>query len=93
MSPRGGPERKAFGIDKVVPMNFSGEDPFWDVAPKLNQIEESCRSGEISDLVIIERRVKPTPQVRSYWRGDEPLTTVLGMLEYAKSILIEDANK
>lgn len=84
----GGPDRKAFRGKNIIPVNFLKDDPFWDVPPKLNNIDENCKSGEIKDLMIIERT---EDSVRYYWRGNSPMTTGLGMLEYAKEQLLSDS--
>ena len=67
-------------------MNFSGDDPYWDTPAKLNNIDEDCKKGIIKDLIIIERT---NHTVKLYWCGGSPLTTGLGMIEYAKSQLMD----
>jgi len=63
------------------PTIFSKDDPYWDIGAVLNTIDGDCRSGKIRDMVIIRRH---DDSVNFYWRGISPLTTVLGMIEYAK---------
>lgn len=82
----GGPERKAFGNDKVIPANFSEKDKFWDLGPKLNEIEEGVRKGKIEDLLIIHRT---EGEIWMYWRGKSSMTTGLGMLAWTEKQLLE----
>jgi len=81
----GGPERKSFSVTGVVPTSFSKEDPYWDIGAELNTIDGDCRSGKIRDMVIIRRH---DDSINFYWRGISPLTTALGMIEYAKEQLL-----
>lgn len=83
----GGHERRALNIENVVPLNFSKSDPFWDIPIVLDLIDKGCKSGEISDLIII---IKKEKGIVIKWRGDDPLTTALGMLEYAKELLYRE---
>lgn len=84
----GGPERRSLRRANVTPVNFSSDDPFWDLPVMLNQLEESCRSGDVQDVLIITRDGRG---VDWYWRGESPMTTALGMLEYAKDMLLGQA--
>ena len=80
----GGPERKAYNKKGVIPMNFSEEDPFYDISARLNTLDRKCKSGEIQDLIIL---VSYGETMTTYWRGNSRRTTALGMLEFAKELL------
>ncbi len=82
----GGPDRKAFGKNNIIPMNMS-DDSFWDTPAHLNTIDEDCKSGKIIDLIIVSRY---KGSLVIHWRGNSPMTTALGMLEWAKTQVIED---
>ena len=85
----GGPKREAFGSDKVIPLDFAkGDDRFWDLGRKLNEIEKAVRKGDIQDLLIIHRE---NGELCMYWRGESPLSTGLGMLAWTeRQLLLED---
>lgn len=83
----GGPQRDAFDIDNVIPTNFTGNDPYAATPGHLNTIDKGCKSGDIKDLIIISRW---GDHVKIHWRGTRPLTTALGMLEYAKELLYRE---
>lgn len=81
----GGPERRAFGKENVKPTSFSNSDPFWDIGALCNDLDEYCRSGRVKDLIIISRTENG---VRYTWRGCSPMTTILGMMDYAKHMIL-----
>jgi len=87
----GGPSRKAFGKKDIIPMNFTdGTDPFWDLAPKLNEVEKEARNGKTNVLIIIQRSDEG---ISTYWRGTKPLTAALGSLEFGKLQLYENGGE
>ncbi len=83
----GGPDRKAFGIDNVIPVRMGEEDPFWDTPSYLNHIDEECKSGKIEDLIIVH---KHEGRLSMHWRGKNPMTTALGMLDWCKDQVKSD---
>jgi len=86
----GGPERKAFEHEKVETVNFSENDPFWDISARFIEIEKEIREGDIEDVVIMCRGKGNTSMV---WRGSSPLTTALGMLRIAEIDLIKESGR
>ena len=85
--PAGGPERKAYGIDGVVPVNFNDDDPFFDLGLQLNNIQKRVRDGKTVDVILIE---KSDGEVRYYWRGRGRMTGAIGALEYVKDMIYEE---
>ena len=82
----GGPERRAFGKDNVHPLNFSESDPFWDVGKISKNLDKNCREGKVEDFILICRT---GDGVEYRWRGKSPMTTVLGMLDYTKDMILD----
>ena len=80
----GGPKKEAFNTPKIKPMNFSGNDPFWDLSPMLLDLEKDVRDDKTTTLIIIQQS---KAGMRMYWRGTETLITALGLLEYTKQTL------
>lgn len=83
----GGPEKKSFFKDKVVPANFSKSDPFWDFGETFKILEEDIRKGNIEDYIVIVKH--KDLGIKSLWRGVHPLSTALGMLSYCQIDLFD----
>jgi len=66
-------------------MSFSDEDPFWDVGAIANNLDKKCRDGTVLDFILICRT---GDDVGYSWRGKSPMTTVLGMMDYAKDMIL-----
>jgi hypothetical protein len=89
---KGGPERAALdgrNADKVIPINFSSDDPFWDIAAKCIELECECRDGTISDLLILKRKSDGSGYEFA-WRGTSRLSTIIGIMEAVKFDLLKD---
>lgn len=86
---KGGPERKAFDGENVIPTNFAPDDPFWDIAAKCIELERECREGKISDLMIIKIE-SDGGWYKFTWRGTNRLSTIIGIMEAVKFDLLQD---
>lgn len=80
---------EAFCKPDVIPINFNVDDPFNDLSEQLKVIERDVSDGDITDIVIIVRRENEVTgrDIRTLWRGENPLTTALGMIKYADESL------
>lgn len=84
---RGGPEKKSFNRDNVTTVSFTEDDPFWDVGGILNSLEKNIRSGNIEDLILIQRK---KGELHIHWRGTNPMTTALGMLRWGEQNILDE---
>lgn len=85
--PLGGPKREAIFVDKVIPMNFNSDDPFYDLAFVQNALEERIRTGKTTDLLLIE---KLDEGYRFSWRGNARLSEILGVMDLVRFDLMAD---
>jgi hypothetical protein len=87
---RGGPDMEAFNKPDVIPVGFNIDDPFYDLSAQLTAIKDDVADGTITDLVIIIRRENKATggfDVRTVRRGENAMTTALGMIQYADESL------
>ena len=80
----GGPEARAFDVDKVIPTNFKEGDPFFDVGSIAMNLEKGVRKGKIEDFLVITRGEEG---IAMKWRGSNPMTMALGMLSWCRELL------
>jgi len=83
----GGVSRSALNRDDVIPVLFSDE-PFNDASFQLDRIDNLIRNEELSDLFVIMKRNDGS--IQYLWRGKNPLTTLLGIIEYVKMLIHRD---
>ena len=88
--PTGGPRKESFYRENVTPVNFSNGDPFWDLGAVFATVEKRISNDELTDILIIERRKITDSELKLTWRGKDPRTTALGMLEWAKFQLMDN---
>ena len=76
---------KALKHKDVIKISFGEKDPFFDLPYILDSIDKKCKSGEMEDMVLV---LRTKDSVNTIWRGNGPMTTALGMLEYGKARIL-----
>ena len=83
----GGVPKEAFDKDGIVPVIFARE-PFSDASFQLNNLDKMIRNNEVSDFIIMIK--KREGGCKYIWRGEHPLTILLGMIELVKMMIFEN---
>jgi len=89
----GGPARDSFDKENVIPVNFNESDPFYNLTGKLNKLELLARNNQLVEVFIAFHYTDEAGEkvyVDYDWLGKNRLTSILGVIEYAKETLKRD---
>lgn len=83
----GGVTKESLDKEGIIPVIFSRES-FNDASLQLNQLDKLIRKDEISEFIIMLKRKDGS--IKYIWRGENPLTSILGTISFVKMLIQRD---